>query len=56
VTHQDSTIRRTADRIVFLYQGLVQWQGTIQEAFTTDSAIVKQFFSGSIDGPIKVAK
>jgi phospholipid/cholesterol/gamma-HCH transport system ATP-binding protein len=34
----------------------VQWQGTIQEAFTTDSAIVKQFFSGSIDGPIQVAK
>jgi len=56
VTHQDSTIRRTADRIVFLYQGLVQWQGTIQEAYTTDSAIVKQFFSGSIEGPIKVAQ
>ncbi|MGL4499342.1 MAG: ABC transporter ATP-binding protein, partial [Planktothrix sp.] len=56
VTHQDSTIRRTADRIIFLYQGLVQWQGSIQEAFTTDSAIVKQFFSGSIDGPIQVAK
>ena len=56
VTHQDSTIRRTADRIVFLYQGLVQWQGTIEEAYTTDSAIVKQFFSGSIEGPIKVAQ
>ena len=27
VTHQHSTIRRTADRVVFLYQGKVQWEG-----------------------------
>ena len=55
VTHQHSTIRRTADRIVFLYGGKVQWIGTVEEIDTTDNPLVKQFFSGSVEGPIRVA-
>ena len=54
VTHQHSTIRRTADRIVFLYGGKVQWIGTVNEIDTTDNPLVRQFFSGSVDGPIRV--
>ncbi|MBE9097582.1 ABC transporter ATP-binding protein, partial [Tychonema sp. LEGE 07203] len=54
VTHQDSTIRRTADRIVFLYQGKVQWEGTVSDIATTDNLLIKQFFSGSVTGPIQV--
>lgn len=54
VTHQDSTIRRTADRIVFLYQGKVQWQGTLNDIDTTDDPLIRQFFSGSVQGPIHV--
>ncbi|GFE72005.1 ABC transporter ATP-binding protein [Chroococcus sp. FPU101] len=53
VSHQESTIRRTADRIVMLYQGRVQWQGSVEEIDTTDNPLVRQFFSGSIDGPIQ---
>lgn len=55
VTHQHSTIRRTADRIVFLYQGKVQWQGMVGEIDTTDHPKIRQFFSGSVQGPIRVA-
>jgi len=54
VTHQHSTIRRTANRIIFLYGGKVQWSGTVAEIDTTDNPLVKQFFSGNIDGPIRV--
>jgi phospholipid/cholesterol/gamma-HCH transport system ATP-binding protein len=54
VTHQDSTIRRTADRIIFLYKGKVQWEGTVDEIDSTDHPLVRQFFSGSIHGPIQV--
>jgi phospholipid/cholesterol/gamma-HCH transport system ATP-binding protein len=54
VTHQDSTIRRTADRIVFLYQGKVQWQGTVNDIDTTENPLARQFFSGSVTGPIQV--
>lgn len=53
VTHQESTIRRTADRIVFLYQGTVQWQGTVDDIDKTDNLLVRQFFSGSVVGPIQ---
>ncbi|MDF5714543.1 MAG: ATP-binding cassette domain-containing protein [Rhizonema sp. NSF051] len=52
VTHQDSTIRRTANNIVFLYEGKVQWQGTVNEIDNTDNPLIRQFFSASISGPI----
>jgi phospholipid/cholesterol/gamma-HCH transport system ATP-binding protein len=54
VTHQQSTIRRTADRVVFLYQGKVQWDGSVHEIDNTDNEILTQFFSGRIEGPIQV--
>jgi phospholipid/cholesterol/gamma-HCH transport system ATP-binding protein len=54
VTHQDSTIRRTADKLVFLYQGTVQWQGHVSDMDTTDNPLIRQFLSGSISGPIHV--
>jgi len=54
VTHQDSTIRRTADRIVMLARGKVQWQGSVKEIDRSDNPFVTQFFSGSVQGPIQV--
>ncbi len=54
VTHQESTIRRTVERIVLLYHGKVQWMGQVAEIDTTDNPLVRQFFSGSLDGPIHV--
>ncbi|MBE9166489.1 ABC transporter ATP-binding protein [Pleurocapsales cyanobacterium LEGE 06147] len=54
VSHQNSTIRRTADRVVFLYGGKIQWEGSVTEIDTTDHPMVRQFFSASVDGPIRV--
>lgn len=54
VTHQDSTIRRTADRVIFLFNGKVQWDGPIEEIDHTDNPLMRQFFSASIEGPIPV--
>jgi phospholipid/cholesterol/gamma-HCH transport system ATP-binding protein len=54
VTHQESTIRRTADRVLFLYQGKIRWQGKVHDLETTDNPLIRQFFSGSIAGPIQV--
>lgn len=54
VSHQDSTIRRTGDRVVFLYGGKIQWQGTVDEIDTTDHPMVRQFFSASVNGPIHI--
>ncbi|XP_050241740.1 protein TRIGALACTOSYLDIACYLGLYCEROL 3, chloroplastic isoform X3 [Quercus robur] len=53
VTHQHSTIRRAVDRLLFLYEGKVVWQGMTHEFTTSANPIVKQFASGSLDGPIR---
>lgn len=52
VTHQHSTIRRAVDRLIFLHEGRVVWEGSVHEFDTTDEPIVRQFASGSLDGPI----
>lgn len=52
VTHQHSTIRRAVDRIIFLHQGKVVWEGAVEEFDTTDEPIVRQFAEGSLEGPI----
>ncbi|MGF1478396.1 MAG: ABC transporter ATP-binding protein [Cyanophyceae cyanobacterium] len=54
VSHQSSTIRRTADRIIFLYGGKIQWQGNVDEIDTTEHPMVRQFFNASLEGPIRV--
>jgi phospholipid/cholesterol/gamma-HCH transport system ATP-binding protein len=53
VSHQNSTIRRTGKRLVFLFDGKFQWEGDINEIDTSDNPLVKQFFSASTEGPIK---
>ena len=52
VTHQASTIRLTTERIIFIYQGKIQWDGTREEAYASTHPLLQQFFSGSIEGPI----
>uniref|UniRef100_A0A5B6YW91 ABC transporter domain-containing protein n=1 Tax=Davidia involucrata TaxID=16924 RepID=A0A5B6YW91_DAVIN len=53
VTHQHSTIRRAVDRLLFLYEGKVVWQGMTHEFTSSTNPIVRQFASGSLDGPIR---
>ncbi|MEI6427444.1 MAG: ATP-binding cassette domain-containing protein [Pseudanabaena sp. ELA607] len=54
VTHQDSTIRRTADRLIMLYKGKVQYEGDVATIDAADNPHVRQFFSGKTDGPIQL--
>ncbi|CAM8891621.1 unnamed protein product [Rhodiola kirilowii] len=53
VTHQHSTIRRAVDRLLFLHEGKVVWQGMTEEFMTSSNPIVQQFATGSLDGPIR---
>lgn len=52
VTHQFSTIRRVADRVVMMHEGSVVWDGRVEELDTTDNLYVRQFMSGSAAGPL----
>ncbi|KAG0584124.1 hypothetical protein KC19_3G187000 [Ceratodon purpureus] len=53
VTHQHSTIRRAVDRILFLHEGKVVWEGPTAEFDTSMEPIVRQFADGSLLGPIR---
>ncbi|DBA75816.1 hypothetical protein WJX77_002809 [Trebouxia sp. C0004] len=53
VTHQHSTIRRAVDRLIFLHEGRVVWEGPTAEFDKSEEAIVQQFSQGSLEGPIK---
>ncbi|KMZ72368.1 Protein TRIGALACTOSYLDIACYLGLYCEROL 3 [Zostera marina] len=52
VTHQHSTIRRAVDRLLFLHEGRIIWEGMTHEFTSSTNPIVRQFASGSLDGPI----
>lgn len=54
VTHQMSTIQRTADRIIMLYQGKIVFEGTPQEMLTSTNEYARQFISASLDGPMQM--
>ena len=54
VTHQMSTIQRTADKVIMLYDGKIVFAGTPEELCNTDNEYAKQFVSASIDGPMTI--
>ncbi|CDF41066.1 unnamed protein product [Chondrus crispus] len=55
VTHQFSTIRRTADRVVLMHEGTVVWDGSVNDLDTTENPYVRQFMSASLHGPLNSA-
>lgn len=54
VTHQMSTITRTADRVIMLYDGKIVFEGTPAELLKQDTPYTKQFVTASLDGPMKM--
>jgi phospholipid/cholesterol/gamma-HCH transport system ATP-binding protein len=54
VTHDMTSAFKISERIVFLYQGKVEFDGTPDEIRSTDDPLVRQFISGSASGPMKV--
>ncbi|HEY9886742.1 MAG TPA: ATP-binding cassette domain-containing protein [Vampirovibrionales bacterium] len=51
VTHQHSTIRRTADYIICLNKGHIVWEGKVTELDTSDNPYIRQFMDGETEGP-----
>ena len=54
ITHDMASARKIADRIAMLYQGKIIWIGTVAEMEKTDNPYLKQFISGSSQGPIQM--
>ncbi len=54
VTHQMSTITRTADKVIMLYDGKIVYTGTPEEMLKQDNEYTKQFVTASLEGPMKM--
>ncbi|MEM0989752.1 MAG: ATP-binding cassette domain-containing protein [Pseudomonadota bacterium] len=52
ITHDMSSVRKIADRVAMLHEGVIQWEGPVGEIDTTDNAYVHQFVNGLAEGPI----
>ena len=56
VTHQLSTIQRTADKIIMLYEGRIVFEGNFDEFMSKSNPYTKQFIEASIEGPMKIGQ
>ena len=54
VTHQMSTITRTADRVIMLYDGKIVFEGTPEDMLRQETPYTKQFVTASLEGPMKM--
>jgi len=45
VTHEISTVRRIADKLIFLHQGRIIFKGSFESAQESDNKLIKNFFS-----------
>jgi phospholipid/cholesterol/gamma-HCH transport system ATP-binding protein len=54
VTHQHSTWKRTATRIILLDSGKVVWEGKPDEADSSDNPYIQQFVHATREGPMSV--
>lgn len=54
VTHQMSTIQRTADKVIMLYQGKTVFEGTPEEMLSSTNDYARQFVAASLEGPMQM--
>jgi len=55
VTHDMKSAYKVSNRIAMLYEGKTRFVGTPEEVQATDDPVVKQFITGSSQGPIQMA-
>jgi phospholipid/cholesterol/gamma-HCH transport system ATP-binding protein len=51
VTHQHSTIKRTADKVICLYKGEIVWSGPVADLDGDPNPYIRQFMDGKTEGP-----
>ena len=54
VTHQMSTIQRTANRVIMLYDGKIVYEGTPEDMLRQNTPYTKQFVTASLEGPMQM--
>lgn len=52
ITHDMRSVRRIADRVAMLHNGIIQWEGPVGEIDSADNPYLHQFINGLPEGPI----
>ena len=56
ITHDMSSVRKIADKVAMLHDGVIQWTGPVGEMETCGDPYVDQFINGRADGPIEALR
>ncbi|MEO0361391.1 MAG: ATP-binding cassette domain-containing protein [Pseudomonadota bacterium] len=56
ITHDMRSVREIADRVAMLHDGVVQWEGPVDEIEASGNAHLDQFVKGREDGPIEAIR
>ncbi|MBK0397676.1 ATP-binding cassette domain-containing protein [Limibaculum sp. M0105] len=56
ITHDMSSVRKIADRVAMLHDGVIQWEGPVDDIDATENPYVHQFVNGLAEGPIEAIR
>lgn len=56
ITHDMFSVRAIADKIAMLHDGVIQWTGPVADMDSADDPYLRQFITGSADGPIEAVR
>ncbi len=56
ITHDMTSVRAIADRVAMLHAGKIRWEGPVDQIDTADDPYLRQFITGSAEGPIETLR
>ena len=56
ITHDMTSVRKIADRVAMIHDGVIKWNGPVAEIDTTDNPYMHQFVNGLAEGPIEAIR
>jgi len=56
ITHDMGSVRKIADRVAMIHDGVIRWEGPVGEIDTTENRYVYQFVNGLAEGPIEAVR
>lgn len=56
ITHDMTSVRTIADKVAMLHAGKIRWTGPVAEMDAADDPYLRQFITGSADGPIEAVR
>jgi phospholipid/cholesterol/gamma-HCH transport system ATP-binding protein len=56
ITHDMTSVRKIADKVAMIHEGVIQWTGPVSEIDSTENPYVHQFVNGLAEGPIEAIR